>query len=388
MFIRWLAVAMPVLAMAACTGVRSVPAPDSDLALIANPPGYEDVRFFGQGQKSIVDVEIADVRRQIRARIAREGVVPNGGEYDVLVLSGGGPDGAFGAGILNGWTERGDRPEFALVTGISTGALIAPFAFLGPEYDPELKKFYTQTSTDDVVSFAILGGIFGAAGLTDTTPIRGILKKQITPEFVERIAREHENGRRLWIGTSNLDSQQPVVWDVGAIAATGREDAPALIRDILLASASIPGAFPPVLFDVEVNGERFSELHVDGGVTRQLFLFPANAPFRGQEVLEAAVMKRGVVYAIRNSKLSPEFSPTEAGILQIAQRSISTLLKSGGINDIAVLREQAKQSDFEVRVVAVPDSFNVPSEELFDKVYMRALFDVGEEMGLNGVPWE
>ncbi|MEM7176989.1 MAG: patatin-like phospholipase family protein [Pseudomonadota bacterium] len=376
-----------LIMVAACTGSRNFPAPGPDLNTQANPPGYQNVRFYGQGEGGIVDAEIATVRRQIRERIAREGEVPNNGLYDVLVLSGGGPDGAFGAGLLNGWTTRGDRPEFALVTGISTGSLIAPFAFLGPEFDPELKKFYTQTATDDVVSFEVLAGLLGRAGLTDTTPIRGILERQITPEFVALIAAEHLKGRRLWVGTSDLDAQRPVIWDVGAIAASGREDAPALIQQVLLASASIPGAFPPVLIDVEANGEQFTELHMDGGVTRQLFLFPAEAPFRPQEEEEAAVMVRGSVYAIRNSKLVPEYAETEPGILQIAARSVSTLLKSGGINDIAVLNEQAGDADFEVFVIAVPETFNEPSKELFDKTYMQALYNVGYEMGAGGVPW-
>ncbi|MBY8976679.1 patatin-like phospholipase family protein [Rhodobacteraceae bacterium NNCM2] len=379
--------ALGLLALSACTGHRNFPAPDLDKALAAEPPGYRNIRFYGQGEGGVVDSEIATVRQQIRDRIAREGEVPNDGLWDALVLSGGGPDGAFGAGLLNGWTQRGDRPEFALVTGISTGALIAPFAFLGPEYDADLKKFYTETDTADIVDFAILSGLMGKAGLTDTTPIRGILKKQITPEFVAKIAEAHLDGRRLWVGTSNLDAQRPVIWNIGAIAATGREDAPELIQEVLLASASIPGAFPPVLIDVEVDGEAFTELHVDGGVTRQLFLFPADAPFRPQEEAEAQVMKRGSVYAIRNSKLVPEYAETEPGLLQIASRSVSTLLKSGGINDIAVLKQQATDSDFKTFVIAVPDSFDVPSEELFDEKYMRALFDVGYEMGLNGIPW-
>ncbi|MEM7671035.1 MAG: patatin-like phospholipase family protein, partial [Pseudomonadota bacterium] len=211
-----LALLAALIVVTACTGTRNFPAPTEDLALVANPAGYENIRFYGQGEQSIVDLEIATVRRQFQERIALEGKVPNDGLYDVLVLSGGGPDGAFGAGLLNGWTQRGDRPEFSLVTGISTGALIAPFAFLGSEYDDDVKRFYTETTTDDIVAFEILGGIFGGAGLTDTTPIRGILERQVTPGFVAEIAREHNKGRRLWVGTSNIDAQRPVIWDVGA----------------------------------------------------------------------------------------------------------------------------------------------------------------------------
>lgn len=376
-----------LLAMAACTGVRSLPAPGAEQSLLATPVGYQNVRFNTLEANARIEEAVAEIRDQVAARIAREGEVPNGGRFDVLVLSGGGPDGAFGAGLLNGWSQRGGRPEFGLVTGISTGALIAPFAFLGSEFDPALKRFYTQTRTNDLVSFAILGGLFGAAGLTDTTPIRGILKREITPEFVRRLAEEHGKGRRLWVGTTNLDAQRAVIWDVGAIAATDRSDAPQLIRDVLLASASIPGAFPPVIFQVDAEGERFSEMHVDGGVTRQLFLFPFDAPAGRNREDPDALVRPGTVYAIRNSKLGSEYAETPPGIFEIAQRSVSTLIKSGGINDIAVLRQQADESGFEVKVVAVPDSFDVPSEELFDINYMRALYDAGEDLVLEGDLW-
>ena len=278
------------LILSACTGVRPFPAPAPELTETAIVPGFERTRFHSLDQEE-VNTLVGEIIAQVSERAKAEGKVPNNGLYDILVLSGGGPDGAFGAGLLNGWTAHGDRPEFSLVTGISTGALIAPFAFLGPDYDDELKRFYTQTGTADLVSVAVFKGILGAAGLTDTTPIRAILEREITPDFVAKIAEEHRKGRRLWIGTTNLDSQRPVVWDIGAMAATGRADAPALIREVLLASASIPGAFPPVIFQVEANGKRFSEMHVDGGVTRQLFLFPIDSKVTDRERSENEPMR-------------------------------------------------------------------------------------------------
>ncbi|MEL6479229.1 MAG: patatin-like phospholipase family protein [Pseudomonadota bacterium] len=376
-----------LLTLVACVGVRPFPAPAPGLSEAADPPGFPNMRFHSLDKQEEMDAQLALIRQQYGARIAAEGAVPNGGVYDVLVLSGGGPDGAFGAGLLNGWTQAGDRPEFGLVTGISTGALIAPFAFLGPEYDAALKRFYTETRTEDLVAFAIFKGILGAAGLTDTTPIRAILEREITADFVERLGAEHLKGRRLWVGTTNLDSQRPVIWDIGAIAATGRPEAPRLIREILLASASIPGAFPPVIFQVEAVGTRFSEMHVDGGVTRQLFLFPVDTRVVVKAPTNEAV-RTGTVYTIRNSKLGPEYAETEPGIVQIAARSVQTLLKAGGISDIAVLRSQARDADFDVKVIAVPNSFDAPSEELFDVNYMRALYDVGEQMARGGIPWE
>ncbi|MEM0943929.1 MAG: patatin-like phospholipase family protein [Pseudomonadota bacterium] len=368
--------------------MRSFPAPPAALADEVNPPGFSDIRFYGLGDDVEIRPEVDKVLSQIRARIAREGRKPNGGVWDALVLSGGGPDGAFGAGLLNGWTREGSRPEFGLVTGISTGALIAPFAFLGPDYDDALRRFYTQTNTSALVDFAIIKGIFGAAGLTDTTPIRSLLRREVTPGFVARLAEEHAKGRRLWVGTTNIDAQRPVIWDLGAIASSGRGDAPELIRDVMLASASIPAAFPPVMFLVEAGGTRFTEMHVDGGVTRQLFFFPLGAPIRRDISLDQRLLRRGTVYVIRNSKLRPEYEETPSGIVQIAQRSVSTLIKSGGINDIAVLEAQAAEGGLDVKKIAVPDGFEAPSEELFDIGYMTALYETGERLGLEGIPWD
>ncbi|MEM9045891.1 MAG: patatin-like phospholipase family protein [Pseudomonadota bacterium] len=380
-----------LLSHSACTGERLLDAPPASQVDAARIPGYEKIRFSGTRDDLILQDAAKELTAQIRARIKDEGKRPNNGIFDVLVLSGGGSDGAFGAGLLQGWSERGDRPEFGIVTGISTGALIAPFAFLGSEYDDELRRLYTQTATKDIVSFAILEGLFGAPGLTDPEPLRLALAREITPEVVELIGIEHLKGRRLWVGTSNLDTQRPVIWDLGAIAITGRKDAPELIREIILASASIPGAFPPVFFTVEANGRRYAELHVDGGVTRQLFLFPqpdaVQDNVEGVEPDRRGAMRRGTVYAIRNSKLGPDFSETPAGILEIAERSLSTLLKYSGNTDLLLLRTQADAAGFKIKIVGVPKEFDVKETELFDPIYMNALFTVGEEMGQTGVPW-
>jgi predicted acylesterase/phospholipase RssA len=173
---------------------------------------------------------------------------------ETLALSGGGPDGAFAAGLLAGWTEASDRPEFEIVTGVSVGALIAPFAFLGPNRDAELSSLMTGIRTEDVLDFRFFGALRGALGVADPAPLRRRLSAVVDNAMLADIARAHRDGRRLLVVTTNIDAARPVLWDMGAIAEAGARQ---LFLDVLLASASIPGAFPPVPIVVEAGGERF-----------------------------------------------------------------------------------------------------------------------------------
>jgi len=219
--IRSLFAAMFILGLtAACTGVRPLPAPPEVDYQNADVPGYPGVRIWGDEVTADMGARLREIGQQITARIRAEGAPPNGGVYDILVLSGGGSDGAYGAGLLAGWTARGGRPEFGLVTGISTGALIAPYAFLGSDYDGALEQFYTNTGTDEVVEFALFNALFGRIlGLTSPSHLSQIIEAELTPDFIAKIAAEHAKGRRLWVGTTNLDSQPPMLWDLGQHAA-------------------------------------------------------------------------------------------------------------------------------------------------------------------------
>src|SRR5689334_21920553 len=185
---------------------------------------------------------------------------------DYLAISGGGENGAYGAGILTAWTETGTRPTFKAVTGVSTGALIAPFAFLGSTYDKDLERLYTTIDQSHVMtSRGLIIGVLGDS-MYDSTPLLNIIRSALTPELVAAIGREYsEKGRLLFVATTNLDVPVGVLWNIGSIAASGNKDATELIAKILLASASIPGAFPPVMIDIESGGHHFQELHVDGG---------------------------------------------------------------------------------------------------------------------------
>lgn len=385
--IRLVICALLVAGLAACTGTRAFQAVPRDAVLKAEVPGYDRIRQWGDAIQTTDALEDLDVfRQQVAARARAEGSLPNDGRVDILLLSGGGSDGAFGAGLLNGWTDRGGRPEFTLVTGISTGALIAPFAFLGSAYDNELERFYTNTRTDDVVVFRLFKALTGdLLGLADTTLLTETLDRAVTPELVDRIAEEHAKGRRLLVGTTNLDAQRPVVWDVGAIAVSGRADRRTLIRDVLMASAAIPGAFPPVQFVVEAAGQRYTEMHVDGGVTRQLFFLPRAFQLKAGDL--GRLLKNGTIYAVRNTKLDPDYEATPARVVEIAARSISTLIKSAGVADVNLLRDQARAGGFRLAVTAVPEDFDQAENELFDPAYMRALYKTGYKLAFEGNPW-
>ena len=305
---RLFVLGLMMLGLSACTGERFISAAPAELYEQAKIPGLSGIRSFGDVVPPDAEEQLDVIRQQIADRIAAEGKLPNNGRVDILVLSGGGSDGAYGAGLLNGWSDRTGRPEFALVTGISTGALIAPFAFLGSEYDEELERFYTNTGTDDLVDLQIFSALTGKVlGLTNTTKLQETLSQVITPAFLDRVAEEHAKGRRLLIGTTNLDAQRPVTWDIGAIASSGFPAREQLVRNVLLASASIPGAFPPVLFNVVVNGKRYSEMHVDGGVTRQLFSLPRGLGLRDSEIPGDGALSLGTIYVVRNTKLAPQF---------------------------------------------------------------------------------
>jgi hypothetical protein len=307
--------------------------------------------------------------------------------FTILALSGGGPDGAYGAGLLRGWTEAGDRPEFDIVTGISTGALIAPFAFLGPDHDDPLEQFYTHSGTGDILTLTLFRALLGGTALADTAPLRGILEAEVTADLTARIAAEHRRGRRLLIGTTHIDAQRPVIWDIGAIAATGHPDAPAVIRKVMLASASIPGAFPPVLFQVTANGRVFQEAHVDGGVTLSIFVYPRNLHLGEVADLLGVPEKGRHFYLIRNAKLDPEYGVLPLGLVPIAQRAVSTLIKAQTVGNIIEIEAIARRDGFRVHIAHVPAAFSVPATELFDTVYMKALYELGYTQAKRGYPW-
>jgi predicted acylesterase/phospholipase RssA len=241
-------------------------------------------------------------------------------------VSGGSDNGAFGAGVLVGWSESGKRPSFKLVTGVSTGALIAPFAFLGPAYDTQLRAIYTGIAPDDVYETrGLLSAVFSDA-LTETHPRFRLISHYANEDMLAAIAHEYEKGRLLLIGATNLDVQRPVIWNIGAIAASGRPDALDLFRKILPASASVPGVFPPVMINVEAGERYYQEMHVDGGAVAQTFLIPASV---GElvDLRSKEFARQRTAYVLRNARLDPEWASVDRRLLSIAGRAINTMIR-------------------------------------------------------------
>src|SRR5581483_2184627 len=237
-----------------------------------------------------------------------------------LALSSGGADGAYGAGVLIGLSDAGKRPAFSQVSGVSTGALMAPFVFAGQKYDPQLRAAYTTIFAGDVFELGAKGG----ESFFDTWPLRDLIAKQVTPELLADVAAEHAKGRRLIVVTTNVDSERPVAWNMGAIATAGGEKALKLFRQVLLAAGSIPGAFPPVLIDVEADGKRFTEMHADGGMCAQFYVAP-------EELLAPASkykLPADGLYVVVNTQLTPDFGVTERSLLSIMIRGVSVIVKT------------------------------------------------------------
>ena len=306
---------------------------------------------------------------------------------EYLAISGGGPDGAYGAGLLAGWSEAGTRPQFKLVTGISTGALSAPFAFLGSKYDAQLKKVYTSTRTRDIMKErGMLAAVFDDA-LADTKPLEALLAKVLTDEMIDEIATEYGKGRLLLIATTNLDESRPVIWNIGAIAATKHPESKRLIRRVMIASAAIPAAFPPVMFDVTVDGKKYQEMHVDGGATAQLFLYPPSMNLRAQSAV-AHFSRERHAYIIRNARLDARWASVKRQTLSIAGRAVSALIQTQGVGDLYRVYITTQRDGVAYNLAYIPATFDEKQAEEFDPVYMTKLFNVGFAAGKNGGNWE
>lgn len=369
-----------------CTGIGRGPAVPRDLQDRAAVAGMTNIRTWGDTVTPEFRESVAESLQRRQAVWAQSGQGERPPVGSVLAISGGGADGAFGAGLLCGWTAAGDRPQFEIVTGISTGALSAPFAFLGPDYDPVLREVYTTVSTKSILERRGLISALLKDALADNAPLWNLMRQYIDQPLLEAIAAEYAKGRLLLIGTVNLDARRAVVWDIGAIAASGRPEALELVRSILIASASIPAAFPPVMIDVEVEGQKFQEMHVDGGCLHEVFLYPTSfTPIENASGGSPSRERR--IYVIRNSRVDPDWAAVERRTLSIAGRAISALIHSQGLGDLDRMFMTARRDGMEFHLAHIPSDFRETPAEPFDPVYMRKLFDVGFNLARNGYPW-
>ncbi len=295
----------------------------------------------------------------------------------LLAISGGSDKGAFSAGLLAGWSAGGNRPQFTMVTGVSTGALIAPFAFMGSMYDEELKELYTGINSSDIYESRGLAALFGAPSFLNTEPLSALIAKHITPELLSGIAQEHARGRRLLVLTTNLDAQRGVIWDMGAIASSASPDRLQLFRKVLLASASIPGAFTPVLIEAESNGKHFAEMHVDGSTTAGFLALPQS--ILGLEDGVPAVSGARILL-LYNGRIEPRFELVPLNAMDIVRRALTTSLTEADRANIAAIRRFSQDNQIRFSLCAIGNDFAFPENELFDGAFMSRLYQHGFDM--------
>jgi hypothetical protein len=377
--------ALQLLVSACATPQRlaAVPSADTARAMTAIP----DARFFpDRDPEAFVRMMGAAANREMAFRGLERGAGPLP-PVSYLTISGGGGDGAFGAGLLVGWTETGARPTFKYVTGISTGALIAPFAFLGAEYDPILKETYTQVTDDNIFKKRDITALMFSDAMADTAPMAEMVSQYVTRDLLDRIAAEYAKGRLLFIGTTDLDAREAVYWNMGAIATSQEPVALELFRKITLASAAIPGAFPPVMIDVTVDGQPYQEMHVDGGASRQVFLYPPAIHLRDLARQEGLERDRHL-YIIRNSRLDPDWASVDRRLLSIVNRSVVALIHAQGLGDLNRMFMTSRRDGLDYNLAYIPSDFTVIKNSEFDRAYMNALFERGRSMAAAGYVWD
>jgi predicted acylesterase/phospholipase RssA len=352
----------------------------------AEIPGLPGVRYRLTEIDAMAREGLQSVERERRhlASTGHKGPLP---PAVYLAVSGGGDAGAFGAGLLNGWTKAGNRPQFKLVTGISTGALIAPFAFLGPKYDARLKDFYTNIGPADIVEHRSLWAAVTNDALADNRPLWNRVAKEVDRALLDEIAAEYQKGRLLLIATSDLDARQAVIWNMTKIASSRDPRALELFRTVMVTSAAIPGAFPPTMIDVEAGGRAYQEMHVDGGAMAQVFLYPpslsASMP-KGR----APVERKRVAYIIRNSRLDPEWAQVERQTLSITGRAVTSLITTQGVGDLYRIYATTQRDKVDFNLAYIPKTFDAPHPHEFDTEYMRKLYDFAYTRAVKGYAWD
>jgi predicted acylesterase/phospholipase RssA len=380
------AVRVALLLLAAGCAGRSLPSladRPTPLAAGLNPVELTD--------PTAVEHDSLDVRalyaaaERVRSEVRPAGHRPSA-KRSVLCLSGGGAYGAYTAGVLCGWTERGDRPTFDVVTGISTGALAAPLAFLGPDCDPDLRLFYTTLKNEDLYRLRRSVRAVFAESLADTGPLAAKIDRVITPAVLARLAAEHAKGRRLYIGTTELESRRQVVWDIGAIAARGRPDDLELVRKVLLASAAIPGFFPPVSIPVTVDGKHLAERHVDGGVSAALFYRPPH--LSEAERADPAALSNTDLYMVVAGKLYADPNPVQPWSLSIAGEAVSAMIYALNRGDLLRLYTACVLTGMRYHLAAIPADFPAPTSSTdFNPADMKRMFDLGAATARDGTCW-
>lgn len=351
-------------------------------------PGIPNARYWLDLEPTALVEDVIGANKRESELLAKAGkpndILPLA---PMLAISGGGDAGTFAAGLIAGWTAHGTRPIFKLVTGISAGALVAPFAYLGSEYDDLIRSIASTIGPKDVFHSRNVLTRLASDGIADSKPLSRLIAKYVTAQILAAIAVEYEKGRLLMIGTTDLDSGRPVTWNMGNIASSGAPGALEFFRNILLASMSIPGAVSPVMIDVEVDGKQFQEMHVDGGVITQVFLYPPGIVMAMHRVIGAPFRRERHFYVIRNGRLEPEWCGTKRRTLSIGGRAISALIQIQGISDLDRIYRIALQDGADFNLACIGPDFRCSHDQKFDGEYMRRLFDYAYDLSAKGYPW-
>lgn len=379
--LNWLLVSAVGLLLGGCASIKREPPPPDALAM-AELPGMPGCRMWGDNPPADEEARRAALVEQIR----------NAPDFDpaddihLLAISGGAQEGAFGAGILNGWTAKGDRPQFQVVTGISSGSMLAPFAFLGPDYDFAMKELFSKYDTKDVVDTRIFSALFRGASLSSDKKLRKIIMSYFTPVEMEKVAAEYKKGRKLFIGSTHLDSIRPIIWDIGAIAASGHPDAYERIIDAIMASAAFPGVFPPVMVDVEQDGKSYQEMHCDGGLTSQVFAYALDTDIR-KTLDDLGVTGKTHIYVLRNAVIVPKAKEVKPKTIPILSQTAFSFVNTMALMDMQYIYKDALDNGLKFHLAYIPSDFRQPAE-MYDPPYMNEVFQYAFGLAEKGYPWE
>jgi len=372
-----------------CASVRHAIPPD--LLSSARVFGMQDIRAFSGNPSDSFKNDCIKLLEQEERESPPFFNFKASRTYSMLAISGGAANGAYGAGLLSGWSQSGTRPVFKVVTGISTGAITAPFAFLGSNYDEKLEEIYTQYSTKDILRVrAPRIRIPFSNSIASTTPLKLLIERYFDARLMKEIAIEYNEGRRLYIGTTNLDAEQLVIWDMGKIASIGDDKALELFRKVILASASIPIACPPVYLNVEVGDRIYDEMHVDGGISKQVFFL-----YDVLQGFDKALKEKGIdvhrnkykIYVIRNGYVDPVYKEVHDTLFAITERTVDAITNAQSIGDLYQLYFFTKDGKGDFNLAYIPATHISKAKELFDPVEMRELFKLGYEEASGEYNW-
>ena len=372
MGLRGVIIGLAALALAGCAGFQREAAPIGHPA--AEPPGFATVRVSGSDPRLIEILQ----RNVARTRAASDKPI------SVLALSGGGADGAFGAGVMVGWSRSGTRPEFQVVTGVSTGALIAPFAFLGPDWDAKLEDAFTGPAASGLLSPRGFGAFLFGPSIYHGRPLERLVGHYVDDALLKAVARENARGRKLLVATTDLDRQETVIWNMGEIAAQGGPEARRLFRQVLVASASVPGVFPPKLIEVRDGDTVFQEMHADGGISAPFFSAPPSALFWTEPT---GLFQRARLYVIINGRLGPNPQTTQRNTVAVIGRSFDTVQLTAVRDTLGETAAFCARNGIAFQAASLPIDAARDAPFDFSAKNRKRLFGLGQRLGASGEAW-